>query len=341
MSNQNKTLFGIIGLAVVGVVAYSSAFVVREGQQALITQFGRIVGEPITEAGLKWKLPLIQEVRYFDKRILEWDGEPNSIPTLEKKFIWVDTTARWKINDLVKFAQKLRTESQAMDRLNSILDGASRLVISKHNLVEAVRDSNSILDSINVRKKEKAAMLAELKRAEEAGEAPDLKAKLKSVELEEEILAEIEPVKVGREKLSQLIVERARKDLDALGIELIDVQLRRIAYSKSVEEKVYDRMISERKRIAEKYRSVGKGEMAKIQGKLDRDLKEIESNAYRKSQIISGKGEAEATAIYAQAMGQDKDFYKFTRSLEAYKKTLKDKSNLILSTDSDFLRYLK
>ncbi len=326
---MNKRLVINLGISVVALVlVFGSAYTLPEGRQALITQFGRVVGKPVTKAGLQWKLPLIQEVRYFDKRILEWDGDSNQIPTKDKKFIWVDTTARWRISDAMKFAETVRTEAAAQTRLDSILDGATRDVISNHNLVEAVRNTNTILDQAN-------------KRKQQAKRPVDEPLKTSSLELEEEITGELEAIQVGRERLSGMIHARAKDKLDELGIELIDVQLRRIAYEKSVEEKVYDRMISERKRIAEKIRSTGKGEQAKIQGKLNQDLKEIESNAYRKSQEIRGRGEAESISIYARSLGQDPAFYAFTRTLDAYKKTLKGKGSFIMSTDSDFLRLMQ
>lgn len=306
------------------VVASSSFFVVREGEQALITQFGRIVGKPIVDAGLKWKLPLIQDVRYFEKRILTWDGDPNQIPTKDKKYIVIDTTARWKIDDVVKFAETVQTEEGARPRLDGILDGVTRDIISRNNLVEAVRNTNSILDKIHARQQ----LLKETKDSMEV------------LELEEQITGEIEPITAGREKLSEAIIERARPELISLGIKLIDVQLRRIAYESSVESKVFSRMISERQRIAEKIRSIGKGEDAKIRGKLDRDLKEIESNAYRKSEEIRGKADAEAITIYAGAIQQQPEYYKFVRTLDAYKRSLSGKAELLLTTDNDFLKVL-
>lgn len=326
MNNRNPIVIAVTCLAVV-IIIVSSAYTLPEGRQALITQFGRVMGQPVTSAGLHWKVPLIQDVRYFDKRILEWDGDSNQVPTKDKKFIWVDTTARWRISDAVKFAQTVRSENSAQSRLDSILDGATRDVISKHNLVEAVRNTNTLLDQLHVRQM----------RAKEAEKEP---VKV-DVELEEEVTGELEAISVGRERLSDMINERAKEKLVELGIELIDVQLRRIAYEKSVEEKVYERMISERKRIAEKIRSIGKGEQAKIRGKLNRDLKEIESTAYRKSQEIKGRAEAESIAIYARSLGQDPSFFDFSRTLEAYKKTLKDKGNFIVSTDSDFFRLMQ
>lgn len=309
------------------IVIVSSAYTLPEGRQALITQFGRVIGQPVTRAGLHWKVPLIQDVRYFDKRVLTWDGDSNQVPTKDKKFIWVDTTARWRISDAVKFAQTVRSESSAQSRLDSILDGATRDIISRHNLVEAVRNTNTLLDQLRVRQKKALETEKEPVKVD--------------VELEEEVTGELEAISVGRERLSDMINERAKEKLVELGIELIDVQLRRIAYEKSVEEKVYERMISERKRIAEKIRSIGKGEQAKIRGKLNRDLKEIESTAYRKSQEIKGRAEAESIAIYARSLGQDPGFFDFSRTLEAYKKTLKDKGNFIVSTDSDFFRLMQ
>ena len=326
--NKPKFVMTLIALLVGIISFFDSAYTLPEGRQALITQFGRIVGVPVTQAGLHWKIPLIQDVRYFDKRILEWDGDSNQIPTKDKKFIWVDTTARWRIADAIKFAETVRTENAAQTRLNSILDGATRDVISKHNLVEAVRNTNTLLEQLHQRKQ----------KAKEGAKEPALPA---DVEIEEEITGELESISVGREKLSDMIHARAKEKLNELGIELRDVQLRRIAYERSVEEKVYERMISERKRIAEKIRSFGKGEQAKIRGKLNRDLKEIESAAYRKSQEIKGRAEAESISIYARAFGQDPNFFEFTRTLDAYKRTLKKKGSFVMSTDSDFLRLMQ
>jgi membrane protease subunit HflC len=284
--------------------------------QALITEFGQIQGKPITKAGLRFKLPY-QDVRYFDKRILTWDGDIEQIPTKDKKYIWVDTTARWKIIEVRKFAESVVSEREARARLDGILDGATRDTISSHNLVEAVRNSNSIIQD--------AAKSAEA--AKELGLDP------------EEVMAEIEKISVGREKLSKFIMDNASAQLAKLGIQLIDVQIRRIAYEKSVEKKVYDRMVSERERIAERIRSFGKGEEAKIRGKLNRDLKQIESDAYRVSQEIKGKAEGEAIKIYALSMKQDPSYYEFKRTLEVYQKSLA-KGSFILSTDSQFLKLL-
>ena len=327
MKNLKSFPFAIL-IVVLTLLCISSGYTLPEGRQALITQFGRIIGAPITNAGLHFKLPFVQDVRLFDKRILEWDGDSNQVPTKDKKFIWVDTTARWRIIDAVKFAQTVRTEDAAKTRLDSILDGATRDVISKHNLVEAVRNTNTLLDQAKERKDMVTDKASDHSLTEK-------------IEMEEEITGELESIVVGREKLSGMIHERAKNNLVELGIELIDVQLRRIAYEKSVEDKVYERMISERNRIAEKIRSIGKGEQAKIRGKLSKDLKEIESTAYRQSQEIKGKAEAASIAIYAASLSQDPSFYEFSRTLDAYKKTLKNKGNVVLSTDSEFLKLLQ
>ncbi len=317
-------------LAVLVVVVFagslSVAYIVPEGRQAIITQFGRPVGDPVTSAGLHAKLPFIQNVQYVDKRILTWDGYPNQIPTRDKKYIVVDTTARWRIHDALKFIQTVQNERGAKARLDAILDAITRDTISNHNLVEAVRNTNSILDYIQ-------------KRAEEAQKKVADGTIL--VAEEEEITGEIEKIQTGRENLSGLIAKKAAEELKDFGITVIDVQLRRIAYEASVEKKVYERMISERKRVAEKIRSIGKGEQAKIQGKTSRDLQRIDSEAYRKAQLVRGKAEAESIKIYARAMSQDRKFYDFVRTMDAYKKSLKPETQFLLSTDSEFLRGLR
>jgi len=321
---MNKSL--IIGIIFFGllVIGKSSIFVVTEGKQAIITELGKPVGEPITTAGLNLKIPFFQEARYVDKRILSWDGYPSEIPTKDKKYIKVDTTARWRIIDTLKFIQTVRNERGAKARLDAILDATTRDVISNNNLVEAVRNSNKILTQV-----------------EQKREA--IKAKKASGEkiVEEEITGEIEPIDIGREELSQIIAKEADKELASFGIKLIDVQLRRISYEKSVEQKVYERMVSERQRIAQKIRSIGQGERSKIEGRITKDLRKIQSMAYRTAQVIRGKAEAKATAIYAKSLNQSPEFYAFKRSLEAYKRTLGAKVNFILSEDSEFFKYFK
>ncbi len=328
-----KVLFSIAFLFAV-VLLSGPFFVVQEGQQALITQFGKIVGSPKTMAGLYWKMPFIQDVRLFDRRILSWDGDPNQIPTKDKKYILVDTTARFRIVDPVKYAETVTDEAGARARLDGILDGSTRDVISRHNLVEGVRNTNAILDRINQKRSENVVAAA-------AAAGDSVAQAALQAEVEEEISGEIEPISVGRERLSESILERVRPELESLGIELIDVQLRRIAYEASVEQKVFSRMISERQRIAEKIRSIGKGEEAKIRGKLNRDLKEIESVAYRKSEEIRGRAEAESITIYAQSLNKNPEYYRFQRTLEAYRQAIPGRAELVLSTDSDFFKLLK
>jgi membrane protease subunit HflC len=305
-------------------VGKSSFYIITEGRQAIVTQFGKPVGDPVTNAGVHFKKPFLQEVRFVDKRILSWDGDANQIPTKDKKYIRVDTTARWRIVDALKFIQTVQNEQGAKTRLDTILDGYTRDIISSHNLVEAVRNSDSILEKIEEKKQE-----IEKKKAN--GEFI----------LEEEISGEIEKISVGREKLSEMIIEQADKELHALGIKLIDVQLRRIAYEKSVESKVYERMISERQRIAQKIRSIGQGEKAKIEGRISKDLKDIQSKAYRKAEVIKGKAEAKATNIYAKSLNRDPKFYNFIRTMEAYKRSIKPGTKFILSSDSEFLQFFK
>jgi membrane protease subunit HflC len=317
-----------IALVILVIISTSSSafYIIPEGQQAIITQFGRPVGQPDSEAGLKWKLPFVQEVRFLDKRILNWDGKPNQIPTKDKKYIYVDTTARWRITDPLLFIKTVQTERNALSRIDSIMEDATRDAISGNNLVEAVRNTNSILEAI-----EKAA--AAQKTEQENPTSPE--------SIEEEVTGDIEKVYLGREKLSAMITEKAAANLQGLGIELIDVQLRRIAYEDSVEKKAYERMISERQRIAEKIRSVGKGERAKIGGKTSQDLQEIESSAYRTVQEIRGQADAEAIKIYADAIGQDVGFYELVRRLDAYRRSLGSETSFIVSSDSDFLNLLK
>ena len=324
---NKKTLIMILLIVGIPLLVKTSflglVFVLPEGRQAVITEFGKPVGKPIVKAGLHFKKPFVHEVRYVDKRILYWDGKPNQIPTKEKKYIKVDTTARWIIVDALKFIQTVRSEHGAKQRLNAVLDAATRNVISSHNLVEAVRNSNAIIGKIEEKK-------AEMKLKKDRGENI----------IDEEITVEVRVIKVGREELSKLIVEGADKGLALFGIKLIDVQLRRISYEKTVENKVYERMISERQKIAQKIRSIGKGEKAKIEGRLTKDLKTIESFAYRSAQKVRGDGEAKSIAIYAKSLTKDPDFYEFMRSMDAYKKTLKGKMKFLLSSDSEFLRFL-
>jgi membrane protease subunit HflC len=308
-----KHAFGAIVAAVVIVVALSlsgTLYIVNEIQQVVITQFGRPVGDPIVNPGIHFKVPFIQKANYFDKRFLEWDGDANQIPTKDKKFIWVDTYARWRIVDPLLFFQRLRDERRAQSRLDDILDGETRNSIAKHDLVEIVRSSNR-----NYRASE---------------------------DLEETDEAEIfQTIEFGREKITREILASAAPQLTSLGMELVDLRFKRINYVEEVRKKVYERMVSERNRIAAKYRSEGQGESARIRGQKERELKGITSEAYRRSQEIVGKADAKATRIYAEAYNQDPEFYRFIKTLETYAGTLDAESWLILTTEGDFFRYLK
>jgi len=288
-------------------------YIVDETQQVVVTQFGQPIGMPITEAGLHFKMPLIQQTNYFDKRILEWDGEPNQIPTKDKKYIWVDTTARWKIVDALKFLQSVGNETGAQARLDDIIDSATRDIVTNHNLVEVVRDTNDIMEG--------------------AAEAVDTDSMSQSEELEK--------INYGREEMTRNILNEASKIVPQYGIGLIDVRIKRINYLSDVQIKVFERMISERRRAAEQYRSEGQGKKAEIEGEMAKDLNQIQSDAYRVAEEIKGKADAAATDIYAKAYNEDPDFYAFLKTLETYRETINSETTVILTTDSEYLKYLK
>jgi membrane protease subunit HflC len=290
----------IIAVSVVG----GMFFIVGETQQVIVTQFGKPVGRPITRPGLHMKLPFIQNVNYFDKRFLAWDGNPNQIPTKDKRFIWVDTYARWHITDPLLFFQRLRDERGAQSRLDDILDGETRNAVAKHVLIELVRSTN-----------------------------------LEDNETKEDI-GSLKHIRFGREKLEQEVLKAASPRVANLGIEILDFKFKRINYVEEVREEVYARMISERKRIAEQYRSEGAGEAARISGEKDRELKTITSEAYRKTQEIRGKANSQAAGIYAAAYNKDPEFYQFTRTMESFTKILDDNTTLVMSTEGDLLKYL-
>ena len=305
------TIFAVLFIITIAVFASGAVYIINEGQQVVITQFGRPVGDPIILAGLHFKQPFIQEAHYFEKRLLDWDGDPNQIPTRDKKYIWVDTTARWKIVDALKFLQSVGNEMAAQGRLDDIINSATRDVVTGHLLVEAIRDSNRILES--------------------------------SAEGEDVIVTDeaLEHIEVGRKMLEGLILEKAKVLAPQYGIEIVDVRIKRVNYVEDVRNKVYDRMIAERKRAAEKYRSEGQGKAAEIEGQVAKELKVITSEAYRQAQIIIGKADAEAISIYAGAYSQNPDFYSFMKTLETYKETIDAASTVILTTDSDYYKYLK
>ena len=295
------------------VVVMSSAFIVRETEQVIITQFGKPVGEPIVEPGIHFKVPLVQQANFFDRRFLEWDGSPNQIPTKDKRFIWVDTYARWRIKDPLLFFQRVRDERGAQSRLDDILDGETRNAIAKHFLVELVRSSNR----------------EQLSSEEFTGG---------------EVSPGLATIRFGRENITRSIIEVAAGRTLELGIELLDLRLKRINYVDEVQQKIFERMNTERKRIADKYRSEGQGEASKILGDKERELKKIQSGAYKTAQEIIGKADAEATAIYAKAYNQSpesREFYGFIKTMETYKTTMSEKDWLILSTKGDFFKYLQ
>lgn len=302
-----------VALIALVILGFGGVFVVDERQQVVITQFGRPVGKPIREAGLYFKVPLIQQVNRFPKTLLEWDGDPGQIPTLDKTFIWVDAFARWRIVDPLLFFQTVGNETFAQKKLDDIIDPAVRNAITSHLLIEAVRNTN---------------------RDEN---------QLKTVLGEEETGSEalFIPISVGRARITEMIQEQAAKKLLEFGIELVDVRIKRINYVDEVQKSVFARMIQERKRVAEKIRSEGKREANIIEGNKARRLAEISSEAYREAEQIKGRAEAEAARIYAEAYSRDPEFYAFLKSLEVYSKGLDEKSTLILDTSSDLWRYMK
>lgn len=312
MNTALKYTLGILVLAVV-LAAAGAFYVVQEGQQAVVLQFGRPVGNTVSEAGLHFKIPFIQEVRRFDKRLLIWDGDPNQIPTAGREFIWVDSTARWRIVDPLKFLQSVATEAGAQSRLDDIIDSVVRDLVSSNILVELVRSASW-----------------ETPKEEVLEEA--------SKEVVEELKKEI---KLGREGLTRAVLLVVQKITPQYGIEVVDVRIKRLNYVESVREKVYARMISERKQLAARFRSEGEGRSAEILGNMEKELREIRSEAYRTVQEVRGKGDATATKIYGDAYGRDKEFYAFSRTLENLKENKNKNATLVLTTDSDYYRYLK
>lgn len=303
-------LFVQIVVALVLLVVLSAAtYQVSEVEQVIITQFGEPVGSPIVTPGLHFKIPFVQKANYFEKRFLEWDGSPNQMPTRDKRFIWVDAYARWRISDPLKFFQRLRDERGAQSRLDDILDGETRNAVASYNLIELVRSTNRSPDDVPIESQEEAVVL--------------------------------EKIASGRRVITRGILEAAQSRTGDLGIEILDIRLKRINYVEEVQKDVFARMIAERQRIAELFRSEGQGEAARIRGEQERDLQRIQSEAYRQAQEIRGKADASATAIYAEAYGRDADFYAFVKSLETYERTLDPRTIFVVGTDSDLLRYLR
>ena len=311
MKGQTKFIvLGIIAFLLIIVMA-DAIYKVAETNQVIITQFGEPKGEAIINPGLHLKLPFIQKTNYFEKRWLEWDGDANQLPTKDKKYIWVDTYARWRIKDPLLYFQRVRDERGAQTRIDDIIDGQTRNAVASYDLNEIVRTSNRQFELT-----EESSIIADSQY-------------------------EVAEVTVGREKIAQIIQEESSKITPEYGIELIDVQIKRVNYVEAVQADVFARMIAERTRIADKYRSEGDGRSAEIRGQKERELKRIQSEAYRTAQEIKGKADAQATNIYALAYNLDPEFYQFMKTLEIYR-TIMDKDTwLLMSTDAEFLKYLK
>ncbi|MFU8844545.1 MAG: protease modulator HflC [Bacteroidales bacterium] len=300
----------IAGILFVFLVA-GSIFILDETQQAIVTQFGKPIGDPRTEPGMNFRVPLIQKVQYFDKRYLEWDGDANQVPTRDKKFIFVDTYARWEITNPLQFFIRLRDERSAQSRLDDILDGETRNAVASHDLLDIVRSTNR---------------------------TPEV------YEDYYEDLEILEDISVGKDRIEAMILQKANERTSDLGIRILDVRFKRVNYVDEVRNRVYDRMISERNRIADQFRSEGQGEARKIEGNKERDLAQIQSEAIRESEIIRGKADAEATAIYASAYNrnaQTRDLYTFLKSMETLERSLDEQTSVILSTDSELFKFLK
>ena len=307
MSNANTTqlIVGVILLFVLG----QSMYTVSETEQVVITQFGDPVGDAVVSPGLNFKIPFIQRINVFEKRFLEWDGNPNQVPTRDRRFIWVDTYARWRITDPLLFFQRLRDERGAQSRLDDILDGETRNAVARHDLIELVRSNNRAAIDVQIESEEESVILNRIER--------------------------------GREEITREIQKTAAGRTADLGIELLDLRLKRINYVEEVQRDVFARMIAERQRIAEQFRSEGQGESARIHGERERELAQIQSEAYREAEELRGEADAEATGVYAEAYNRDGDFYAFTKSLETYEQTMDPETFFILGTDSELLRFLE
>lgn len=306
-----KSIILIIIAGVLFIVGYNTIFILDETEQAIVTQFGKPVGGARTEPGINIKVPFIQKVQYFDKRFLKWDGDPNQVPTEDKKFIFVDTYARWQIVDPLQFFIRLRDERSGQSRLDDILDGETRNAVASHQLLDLVRSTN----------REPEVLEDYLEELEE--------------------LSEIE---VGRENIEEMVLEKANERTSDLGIRILDFRFKRMNYVDEVRQNVYDRMISERNRIADRFRSEGQGEARKIQGDKERDLAQIKSEALKEAEMIRGRADAEATATYASAYNRSsaaRELYTFLRSMEALEKSFDEETSIIITTDSELYRFLK
>ncbi|EPR69679.1 protease modulator HflC [Cyclobacterium qasimii] len=306
-SNIFYIILGVIAL----MLTAQSIFILDETQQAIVTQFGKPVGEPRTSPGVNFVMPFIQKVQFFDKRYLEWDGDKNQVPTKDKKYIFVDTYARWEITNPLQFFIRLRDERSAQSRLDDILDGETRNAIANHNLLDIVRSTN------------------------------------REPEITEQFMQELEvleEIEVGRDEIEDIILQKANERTSDLGVRILDFRFKRMNYVDEVRDRVYDRMISERNRIADQFRSEGQGGARKILGDKERDLAQIQSEAIRQGEEIRGRADAEATEIYAAAYNRNRqsiDLYKFLRSMEALENSMDKETSLVISSDSDLFKYLK
>ncbi len=310
--NTKKITYTIVIIILALIVLFQSIYVVKETEQVVITQFGKPVGDAITTPGLNFKTPFIQKTNYFEKRYLEWDGDPNQIPTRDKKFIYIDTYARWQITNPLQFYIRLTNERFAHSRIDDILDGETRDFIANHNIEEAVRTSN--------------------------------RTPISSGEISEMIGDSLSNIKVGREKIQNMIQETANAQAKDLGIEILDFRIKRINYVEEVRTQVYERMKSERYRIADKFRSEGQGEASRINGEKERELQSIQSGAFKEAEEIKGKADGRAAAIYSAAYNRSaasKELYAFMKSMETFEKTFDKETYVILSTDSELFKYLK
>lgn len=312
---MNKLIVLAVIAAVGATIAASSFYTVSEVEQVIVTQFGKPVGTPVTTAGLKLKIPFIQDINPIDKRILEWDGNPSDMPTKDKLYITVDLFARWRIMDPLQYFLRLRDERSAQSRLDDILGSETRNAVAKHELIEIIRTTR---DRVPLRD----VLLTNVERD----------------------VGSLVPIQKGRKLVEREIFIAAAEKVRVFGIELLDIRFKRINYNESVRPKIYDRMISERRQIAERFLSEGNGEAARIRGNRLRDLNKIQSEAYRKVEEIRGVADARATEIYASAYNQSPEaveFYEFTRTLQAYKSIIAANTTLVLSTDSDLFKFLK
>jgi membrane protease subunit HflC len=307
---KTKSIIISIAAIIIFIGLNSSAFIVQEKDQVVITQFGRPVGKAITKPGMYFKLPFIQVANYFERRYMEWNGDPNQVPTKDKKFIFVDTYARWQITDPLQFFKRLTNERGAQSRIDDILDGETRDFIANNDIEEAVRTSNRVPESSDTK-----------------------------------IIGDsLAKINVGRDKIQQMILESANKQTADLGIKILDFRFKRINYVKEVQVQVYERMKSERFRIADKFRSEGQGEASRINGEKERKLKNIQSLAFKDAEIIKGKADATAASIYAKAYNkssQSKSLYGFLKSMETFENTFNGKTSIFISTDSELYKYLK